>query len=56
MTGEKAIMSVVPVAMSANLLGSMARRKKKKKLVGTAVDAITGTSLIQAESQLIGLM
>lgn len=52
MAGEKAILSTIPVLHSAQLLGSL-RRRKKKKLLGGFTDSIVGTSLIQSESQFI---
>jgi hypothetical protein len=50
MTAEKAIIGLVPTAMSLNLASSMypKKGKKKKKLIGSAVDAFVGIPLIKA--------
>jgi hypothetical protein len=49
---EKAILGIVPVVQSAQLLGGM--YKKRKKPLSAAMDAFIGIPLIQAESRLIG--
>jgi hypothetical protein len=49
MTAEKALIGLVPTAMSLNLASSMfpKKGKKKKKLLGQAVDAFVGIPFIK---------
>lgn len=49
----KPILRAGLVAQAANLVLSK-RKKKKRSLIGNASNIIVGTSLIQAESDIIG--
>lgn len=47
------ILGVVPTIQSAHLVGTLASKKRRKKPIKNAVDAIVGTSLIRTTAQFI---
>ena len=57
----RAIMRIVPIVQATHLIGENVALSKKKKIsvvdiAGLGVKNIVGTSLIQTEAQLIGLL
>lgn len=56
----KNILNIVPTMQAAALVGDIAKSSKKKQTVGSQLHSATkilvGTSLIQAESKLIGAL
>ena len=54
MTITKDILNIGLAAQAAQLALSNIRRKKKRRLVGQALENISGASLLQAEAQMFG--
>jgi hypothetical protein len=50
----KDILQTVPTLQAASLVGNLAKKKKKRRLIGDATEIFVGVPLIQSSSQLIG--
>ena len=49
----KDILQTAPTLQAVSLVGGLAKKKKKKRIVGDAIDIIFGSSVIKTESDLI---